>query len=159
MFCINCGKSIEPTAAFCTHCGTHQYAEPALAAPSAPSAPAATVFPAYVSPEAPSPSMTAHAAAAPASGGKAALLAGAVVLGLSTVGGLGYWGWSSNAKMADVEATQKQAIEEVARKAADEEQRRIAAERAVEAAENKAAQAIMDKQIAAEEAQALAQTR
>ncbi len=101
--------------------------------------------------------MTAHAAAAPASGGKAALLAGAVVLGLSAAGGLGYWGWST--KMADVEATQKQAIEEVARKAADEEQRRIAAERAVEAAENKAAQAIMDKQIAAEEAQALAQTR
>ena len=71
-----------------------------------------------------------------------------VALVLATVGGVGYWGWSN--KVARDEAVQKLSGDQAARKIA-------AAENAAEAAEIKAAQALLAKHIAAEEAEAQAQ--
>jgi predicted nucleic acid-binding Zn-ribbon protein len=62
------------------------------------------------------------------------------------VGGVGYWGWSRT-------------DDHVVRQLADEEQRRVAAEKVAEAAEITAAQALLDKHIAVEEAEAQARAR
>jgi len=53
------------------------------------------------------------------------------------------WGWSN-----------KGSDDELVRRLADEEQRRVASEKAAETAEFTAAQALLDKHIAVEEAQA-----
>ncbi len=74
--------------------------------------------------------------------------AGAAALVVALVGGAGYWGWSN-----------KGASEDDAGKLADVEQRRIAAEKTAEAAEIAAAKELLDKHIAAEEAQAEAAAR
>jgi hypothetical protein len=106
---------------------------------------------------------TAAPAVAPAQlrVGKGAVWGGVAALVLAVVGGVGYWGWTN--KVAGEEATRQLAADEVARKqAADdvaqrlavEEQRRVAAEQAATIAEVAAAQALLDRHIAAEEAQA-----
>lgn len=77
----------------------------------------------------------------PARAGKRALWAGAVALVLAMVGGVGYWGW--NNKVASDGVIHKMANDEASRKVAD-----------AEAAEIKAAQVLLEKHIAAEEAQA-----
>ena len=82
------------------------------------------------------------------SGSKRAKWAGVAALVVALVGGAGYWGWSN-----------KGVSEDDARKLADIEQRRIAAERTAEAAEIAAAKELLDKHIAAEEAQAEAAAR
>ena len=74
--------------------------------------------------------------------------AGVAALVVALVGGVGYWGWSNQV-----------ASEDNARKLADVEQRRIAAERTAEATEIAAAKELLDKHIAAEEAQAEAAAR
>lgn len=165
MFCTNCGKAVKPDTRFCPHCGSGQTAE--VASP----APPPVVPPLPLPPEdlparvAPSPAMAAPAprAATPSSGSKPALWAGGVAVVVALVGGVGYWGW--NNKVAGEEAAQKLVLDEAARKAAaeesarklaEEEQRRQAAEKAAEAAEITAAQAMLDKHIAAEEAEAQA---
>jgi hypothetical protein len=161
MFCTNCGKSIEPDTRFCPHCGTRQasvFAPPAMEGLAA-AAPAA----ALASTSGPAVSRPVPVAPAPSGGVKPAVWAGAVALVLSLVGGVGYWGWSN--KVAGEQAAQKVAQEEQARKAAldeatrkldDEAQRRVAAEKSAEVAEITAAQAMLDRHIAAEEAQAQA---
>lgn len=157
MFCSNCGKAIKPDTKFCPHCGVLQAAEslpPAIPAPP-------RYEPAFgTTPSMPLPVMGSPL---PARGGKSALLAGVVALVLALVGGVGYWGWSN--KVAGDEAVRKLASDEEAgrvtaadaeRKLSDGEQRRLAAEKVAETAELAAAQALLDKQIAAEEAKAQA---
>ncbi len=157
MFCSNCGKAIKPDTKFCPHCGVLQAAE------SVP--PAAPLPPRYEPAPGTTPSMPLPATGSPppARGGKSALFAGVAALVLALVGGVGYWGWSN--KVAGDEAVRKLASDEEARKVsaagaerklADEEQRRLSAEKAAETAELAAAQALLDKHIAAEEAQAQA---
>lgn len=99
----------------------------------------------------------------PGRGGTSALWVGVGALVLALVGGVGYWGWSNKVsgeeavrKLASDESVRKATEAESARKIADEEQRRLAAEKATEKAEIAAAQALLDKHIAAEEAQAQA---
>lgn len=123
--------AIEPDKKFCPNCGANQTDEP----PPMP--------PTYVSAVAASPAMAAPAAGspAPARAGKPALWASAVALVLAIVGGVGYWGW--NNKVASDEVIHKMANDEASRKVAD-----------AEAAEIKAAQVLLEKHIAAEEAQA-----
>ena len=75
--------------------------------------------------------------------------AGAAALVVASVGGVGYWGWNNK----------EASSEDGARKLADAEQRRIAAERTAEAAKITVAQGLLDKHIAAEEAQAEAAAR
>ena len=82
------------------------------------------------------------------SGSTRAMWAGVAALVMALVGGVGYWAWSN-----------KGASEDGATKLADVEQRRIAAERTAEAAEIAAANELLDKHIAAEEAQAEAAAR
>jgi len=153
MFCTNCGKAVEPDTRFCPHCGTQQAAETPPPQPPPPAASRAPV--AAASP----PVMAApvQASAGPSRGGKPALWAGVGALVLAAVGGAGYWGWSN--KVAGDEAAQKLVLEEAARKLADEEQRRLAAEKIADAAEITAAQAMLDKHIAAEEAEAQARAQ
>ena len=164
MFCTNCGKSLAPATKFCPHCGECQ---PDTALPNAlaqtkpvPAAPDN----AAVAPGRPSISIAAPASSIPsASRGKPALWAGAAALVLATVGGAGYWGWSNKvareealSKIAADEVVRKTAAADAAHKLADAEQARITAEKATETAEILAAQALLDKHIAAEEAQAQA---
>ncbi len=137
MFCTNCGKAIEPESRFCPDCGARQTAEP----PLSPSMPVGAPAPA-------APAMTVPAAASSASSlaGRPALWAGAAALLVALVGSVGYWGWSRT-------------DDHVVRQLADEEQRRVAAEKVAEAAEITAAQALLDKHIAVEEAEAQARSR
>ena len=145
MFCTNCGKSLAPATKFCPHCGECQ-------------------SDAAVAPGRPSMSTAAPASSIPsASRGKPALWAGAAALVLATVGGAGYWGWSNKiareealGKIAADEVARKTAADDAAHKLADAEQARITAEKATATAEILAAQALLDKHIAAEEAQAQA---
>ncbi|MBK8115494.1 MAG: zinc ribbon domain-containing protein [Candidatus Accumulibacter sp.] len=136
MFCTNCGKAIEAEVKFCPHCGAAQVP------PAQPSAPTP-------SPAAP-PAATKSGPAAMSSGALPArrpvLWAGAVALLVALASAAGYWGWSN-----------KGSDDVVVRRLADEEQRRVAAEKAAETAEITAAQALLDKHIAVEEAQAQAQ--
>ena len=134
MYCTNCGDAVEPNAAFCSKCGARQADQPSSAAP-VPSAPAPAIPPSSNS-------------SVPARAGRSAILVAVVALVLATVGGVGYWGWSN--KVARDEAVQKLSGDQAARKIA-------AAENAAEAAEIKAAQALLAKHIAAEEAEAQAQ--
>lgn len=99
----------------------------------------------------------------PARPGKPAVWAAGAAVLVALLGGVGYWGYGN--KMAGDEAVSKLAADALARKAADEEtarrlsseeQRRLAAEKVAQVAENTAAQALLDKHIAAEEAQAQA---
>ncbi len=137
MFCTNCGKLIEPESKFCPDCGARQTAGPPLSQsmPVGPPAPAAAAM--TVPAAAPSTSSPA---------GRPALWAGAAALVVALVGGVGYWGWSRT-------------DDHVVRQLADEEQRRVAAEKVAEAAEITAAQALLDKHIAVEEAEAQARAR
>jgi uncharacterized protein HemX len=150
MFCTSCGKSLDPETRFCPSCGTPQFSQPR----SAPQAGAAAPRSAPI---------TASPDADAGKGSKAAVWAGVAALVLALAGGAGYWGWSS--KVAGEGAAGKQAAEGQAGKAAAEtaksrvaesEQRRVSAEQSAETAEIAAAQALLDKHIAAEEAQALA---
>jgi hypothetical protein len=82
---------------------------------------------------------------------------------LAAVGGVGYWGWSNKVagdeavrKLASDEQARVVAAEDTARRFVEEEQRRVAAEKLAEAAGITAAQALLDKHIAAEEVQAQA---
>lgn len=161
MFCTNCGKPVEAATKFCPHCGAHQVAEmPPQPQPTAPPLPPqqgfAQAFPA-------SPPGSTASSSARAGTSRTGLWAGAAALVLAAVGAVGYWGWSN--KVAGEEAAQKVMVEEQARKSASEdatrrlaeaEQQRLAAEKAAEAAEITAARALLDKHIAAEEAQAQA---
>ena len=98
---------------------------------------------------------------------KAWMWAGTVVMIMSLVGGIGYWGWTN--KLATDEAMRRLADEVQHRTAAEEDMRRAAAEaekrravaeeakrraseaEALERAELAAAQAALDKHIAEEE--------
>ena len=137
MFCTNCGKAIAPESKFCPECGARQTA----GLPLSQSMPVGALAPA-------APAMTVPAAAPSTSSpaGRPALWAGAAALVVALVGGVGYWGWSRT-------------DDQVVRQLADEEQRRVAAERVAEAAEITAAQALLDKHIAVEEAEAQARAR
>jgi len=139
MFCTNCGKAIEAEVKFCPHCGAAQVPSAQSTAPT-PSPTAATAA-------------TAATQSGPAAGSSGALparkpvlWAGAVALLVALASAAGYWGWSN-----------KGSDDVVVRRLADEEQRRVAAEKAAETAEITAAQALLDKHIAVEEAQAQAQ--
>lgn len=164
MFCTNCGKVIEPDIKFCPHCGTFQTPESSVSPSPMPAATPAPATPPRFEPSfgtAPAMAMPTTAAPARAGGSQAVLWAGVGTLVLALAGGVGYWGWSN--KVASEEAVRKLASDEQARKAvdtesarkiADEEQRRLVAQRAAESAQINAAQAALDRHIAAEEAQA-----
>lgn len=148
MFCTNCGKSLEPETRFCPGCGTAQSPQPR----ARPSSRAAA-----------SPVTAMSAPDGGGKGGRAAVWAGAAVLALGLAGGAGYWSWSG--KTSNQEAVPKPAAQEQAGKAAAEdaksraaeaEKQRATAEKAAEAAEIARAEALLDRHIAAEEAQALA---
>ena len=144
MFCTSCGKAIEPKTKFCPECGAKQVdvsSSPASASAISPS------------PEMSAPSRPALPVAARS--GKLAVWGAIGALVLVMGGGVGYWGW--NNKVARDEAAQKLVSDEAARKLADAEQRRVAAEKAAEAVEIKAAQVLLAKHIAVEEAEAQAQ--
>ena len=135
MFCTNCGKAIAAEVKFCPHCGAAQVPSAQSSAPT-------------LSPTAP----TAATQSGPAAGSSGALparkpvlWAGAVALLVALASAAGYWGWSN-----------KGSDDELVRRLADEEQRRVASEKAAETAEFTAAQALLDKHIAVEEAQAQA---
>lgn len=148
MFCTNCGKTVEPDTKFCPKCGARQTEKPSSAAPVPPTPPpAVAASPVMAVPQSRSP--------VPARTGKLAAWAAVVTLVVAILGGVGYWGW--NNKVARDEAAQKLASDEATRKIADAEQRRVAAEKAADAAEIKAAQLLLAKHIAAEEAEAQAQ--
>ena len=132
MFCTNCGKAVEPDTKFCPNCGANQMGE------SPPSSPTPTIAAAPVT----APPVTGSAV--PLRAGKPAVWAGIVALVLVIVGGLGYWGW--NNKVGNDEAVRKRDLDEVVRKATD-----------INTAEIKAAQILLEKHIAAEEAQANSQ--
>lgn len=171
MFCSSCGKPIAPDTAFCPHCGgcqavdvqlptmrvTPAAAAAAVQAATMPPPPRAAAAPAM----APAMAMPAAAAAAPR-GARTAMMAGVAALVVALLGGVGYWGWSNKVSgeetarqlAADEAARARQAAEEGAQRLAAEEQRRLAAEQAARAAEATAAQALLDRHIAAEEAQA-----
>lgn len=121
--------------------------------------------PIYASTDRASPAMAAPGSgpSAPARGGKGAIWAGVAALVVAIVGGVGYWGYGNKVagdeavrKLASDEQARVVAAEDAARKLAEEEQRRVAAEKIAAAAEVTAAQALLDKHIAAEEAQAQA---
>ncbi|MBL0352832.1 MAG: zinc-ribbon domain-containing protein [Candidatus Dechloromonas phosphoritropha] len=127
---------------FCTNCGKT----------IAPDAKFCTHCGAHQTAEPSQPTMAVPASGLPTaspSGSKRAMWTGAVALAVALVGGVGYWGWSN------MEASN----EDGARKLSDAEQRRIAAERTAEAAEIVVAHELLDKHIAAEEAQAEAAAR
>lgn len=164
MFCSNCGKSIQPGTKFCPHCGTLQ-ATDASAQPSPlppvmlSSAVLNGIEPAFGT----SLAMPMAGIQSAGRGGTSALWAGVGALVLALVGGVGYWGWSNKVageetvrKLASDEAARKATEAESARRIADEKQRRLAAEKTAESAEIGTAQALLDKHIAAEEAQAQA---
>jgi hypothetical protein len=161
---MNCGKAIKPDTKFCPHCGTLQNAEASSSAlpPSTPVAPI-RIEPAFGTPPAMPFPATGSPPVAPLN--KSVVWAGVGALVLALVGGVGYWGWSNKLagedvvrKLASDEEARKVAVADSARKLSEEEQRRLAAEKAVQAAEIAAAQAVLDKHIAAEEAQAQAGT-
>jgi uncharacterized membrane protein YvbJ len=133
MFCMNCGKAIEAETKFCPHCGARQ------APQEQPSSSTPTAAPATL------PASTTSVASGALPVRKPVLWAGAVALLVALVSAAGYWGWRNTG-----------ADDEVVRQLADEEQRRVAAEKAAETAEITAAQALLDKHIAVEEAQAQA---
>lgn len=150
MTCTNCAKAIEPDMKFCPHCGAQQTA--VLSSPSAeqPTPLQPLVQPApMVQPEASAADAFSRlegrssVSPAPPPAGKPMAWAGAVALVLAVVSGVGYWGWRTTS-------------DEAAHKLAVEEQRRTAAEKVAEAAEITAAQALLDKHIAEEEATAQA---
>jgi hypothetical protein len=148
MFCTNCGNSLEQETRFCPKCGTPQRAK----APAAPQ----YGFPAQAMP--PVTAISAPGAGAGKSG-KTALWAGAAVLVLGLVGGTGYWGWTNKVagdevarKLAADDQALRAAADDTKRKLAEAQQQRADAERVAEAAEITAAQALLDKHIAAEEA-------
>lgn len=166
MFCMNCGKAIKPDTKFCPHCGTLQVTEsPPQSSPLPPTMPSSAapkgIEPVFGPPGAGPLPMAAIQP--PGRGGTSALWVGVGALVLALVGGVGYWGWSNKVsgeeavrKLASDESVRKATEAESARKIADEEQRRLAAEKAAEKAEIATAQALLDKHIAAEEAQAQA---
>jgi hypothetical protein len=145
MFCTSCGKAIEPKTKFCPECGAKQVdvsSSPASASAISPS------------PEMSAPSRPALPVAARS--GKLAVWGAIGALVLVMGGGVGYWGWN-NKVARDEAAAQKLVSDEAAGKLADAEQRRVAAEKTAEAVEIKAAQVLLAKHIAVEEAEAQAQ--
>lgn len=167
MFCTNCGKSIQPGTKFCPHCGALQTPESLVQpSPLPPVMPLAKALKGLEPSFDPSPTpipMPMAGVAIPGRGGTSALWVGVGALVLALVGGVGYWAWSNKVageeavrKLASDESARKVAEGESARKIADEEQRRRAAENTADSAEIAAAQALLDKHIAAEEAQAQA---
>ncbi|SBT10260.1 conserved hypothetical protein [Candidatus Accumulibacter aalborgensis] len=153
MICTSCAKAIEADVKFCPHCGARQTADLSSPAAEQPTAPDPSEPSEQLAPIAQSDAPAVEASRgldvpsspppAPPPAGKRMASAGAIALVLALASGVGYWGWRTTS-------------EESARKLAVEEQRRVAAEKVAEAAEITAAQALLDKHIAEEEARAQA---
>jgi cytoskeletal protein RodZ len=96
------------------------------------------------------PAAHPQVASAPRGNGPLVAWSAIVVLTLVILGGIGYWGW--NNKVARDEAVQKLASEQ-------DQQHQAAEKSAADAAEIRTAQLLLEKHIAAEEAEAQARAR
>jgi DNA-directed RNA polymerase subunit RPC12/RpoP len=175
MYCSQCGKEVQREASFCAYCGTRQIAEPRAATPTSSSSPTAirstapqmaqerAAAPLAMTPTQPQAVETQAAVVSTVPAGarrKRWVLAGASILILVLVGGIGFWGWTN--KLANDETARRlaeasEASQRHAAEAAAADARRAAAEDVAERTEIASAQAALSKQIAEEES--LAKTR
>ena len=142
MFCTDCGQELAAEAKFCSKCGSKTFRADAAAAPAVAPVRAAAAAPTASPAPAASP---AAAIPAPRKAMSAPAILGIVLVALLAVGGGGYWALVGSGQ-AKNESAESKAVAEPSKEAAPA--------RPSEREEIAAANAALDKRIAAEEAEA-----